>query len=216
MRTQSKMDLRMKSKKINAANSLKLLSGLLLMSLITGCATTVIPTSYLEHRDAGPARDMATCWVKPGAKLSKFENILVEKFSTQSAIGLTPGVQPDIQSSQLRDLLVAELKARGKKAVKDEIDLPPNAPYLVIGGNFAQLNPGNRVLRYMVGFGAGRAWVDVEAKVTAKKKATEVPVAEFGVSAKKTAGVWGGDSDGFLDLCLRRIARVISNYIVNN
>lgn len=216
MRMQSKTAVQLAPNNINATNSWKLLSVLVLMPLISGCATTVIPTSYLEHRDTVPARDMTTCWAKPGAKLSKFENILVEKFSTQSAIGMTPGVQPDIQSSQLRDLLVAELKAHGKNAVIDEIDLPPNAPYLVIDGNFAQLNPGNHVLRYMVGLGAGRAWVDVEAKVTAKKKTTAISVAEFGVSAKKTAGVWGGDSDVFLDQCLRRIARVITNYIVNN
>jgi len=159
---------------------------------------------------------MNLCWVEPGVKLSSFSNILVESFATQAAVGVTPAITPAVLSAQLRDLLVAELKAKGKNAVKDKLDLPTGAPYLVIKGNFAQINPGKRAVRYMIGFGAGRALVDVESKVTETGTGGTKLVAELGASATKSMGVWGGSSDKFLDDCLVRISRLISQYVLSN
>jgi len=182
--------------------------------MMTGCATSVIPTSYIAHPEAQGAHGARLCWVKPEVDLNSYENILVQDFATDEAVGMTPGVKPDMLRTKLRDLLIAELKAHGKNAVSDKLELPKDVPYLVISGKCAQLNPGERAMRYMVGFGAGRALVDVEAKASSTENEQTTLVAEFGVTATKSMGVWGGSSDKFFDDCLRRVARVITQNVV--
>lgn len=113
-------------------------------------------------------------------------------------------------------MLIGNLNGKGKNAMSDIIELPSGEPYLVVEGNMAQLNPGSRALRYWIGFGAGRSLVEIESKANAIQNGKNEEVAEFGVGKSKIMGVWGGDSNQFIDDGLRDIAKRISNFICSN
>jgi len=148
--------------------------------------------------------------------LSSYQNILVKKFSIENTKPLNSEIDISAKSALFQEMLIGNLKGKGKNATSDIIELPSGEPYVVVEGNIVQLNPGSRALRYWVGFGAGRSLVEIESKVNTIQNEKNDKIAEFGVGKSKIMGVWGGDNNQFIDDGLRTIAKLISNFICSN
>ena len=187
----------------------------LVVVLVSGCATSVLPTSYLEHRDAGRGGGMRVCWVDDAVKLSTYRNIVVREFATDKAVGVKGKIDRASFGRAIRDRLILDLRRYGRNTTTDVRTLPAGQPLLVIRGSIAQLNPGNPRDRYRIGFGAGRALVDIEAKVYRVDKGKAVLCAEFAESEGKSMGVVG-ETTRLLDFCIRRISRTMADYIARH
>ena len=182
---------------------------------MTGCATSVLPTSYLEHGDAGRGGRMRVCWTDERVKMYSIPNVVVLEFATDKALGMTPVLANGAFGCRIRDILILDLRRFGKNTTHDAGTLPVAEPFLLIDGNIAQLNPGSPEYRYRFGFGAGRALVDLEARVYLVTNGRAVLCAEFAESEAKSSGVVG-ESTRLLDFCLRRISRTMTQYIVTH
>lgn len=191
---------------------------LLIMGIVAlqGCAGTLMPTAYLDHSEATRRAGMNRVWVADGITLSSYQNILVKRFSTENTKPLNSEIDISAKSAIFQAMLIGNLNGKDKNATSDIIELPSGEPYLVVEGNMVQLNPGSRALRYWVGFGAGRSLVEIESKVNTIQNEKNEKIAEFGIGKSKIMGIWGGDSNQFIDDGLRDIAKRISNFICSN
>ena len=158
---------------------------------------------------------MRVCWVDDEVSLSSYRNIAIRSFATDKAVGVKGKVDKQAFGRRIRDLLVLDLRRSGKNTAHDPRLLPMTEPFLLIEGNVAQLNPGNPHHRYTFGFGAGRAFVDIEAKVYRVEKGKAVLCAEFADSAGKSMGVVG-KATRLLDFCMRRISRTMATYVAKH
>ncbi|MBN1866397.1 DUF4410 domain-containing protein [Candidatus Sumerlaeota bacterium] len=183
--------------------------------LLGGCARSVMPTGYLEQPGASRS-GMNSAWTAPGVRLGSFRNILVKEFSIEKTVPDHEKVNKKVKSALLQRELVSALKRRGKNATDDVADLPANEPRLVLEGNMAQINPGSRALRYWIGFGAGRSLVEVEGRAIAEENDEATKCAEFAIGKSKWIGVWGGDSNKFIDDGMRDISRRVADFISRN
>jgi len=106
----------------------------------------------------------------------------------------------------------------------DEVDLDENglqaldpnegkcendATSLVLGGVVTDYKKGNRVVRYMVGFGAGKQ--KIESILTLKDKLTGEVLAQGRVVDRKIGGLVGGSDDKGK----RDFAEKVNNFIRN-
>lgn len=196
----------------------KLFLLLLVMGILVlqGCARTLMPTSYLDHPEATRRAGMNRVWVAEGVRLALYQNILVKGFSIENTRPLNSKIDFSAKAALFQEMLIADLRAKGKNATSDIIELRQNEPYLILEGNMVQINPGSRALRYWVCFGAGRSLVEIESKVDTVQNEKNKNVAEFSVGKSKFIGSWGGDSNKFIDDGLHDIAKLISNFICSN
>jgi hypothetical protein len=178
-----------------------------LLPFLVGCASSVMPSGYLSHPEATRQAGMNKLWIADEALQPVPRHIQVNLFSAENAAGKNPAIDEKTKVALLQAELIGQLKKGGKNASDSNLDFPADEPYLVLDGVFAQLNPGSRALRYWVGCGAGRSLVEVEVKVQDPRTGT---CAEFSVAKSKWIGVWGGDSNKFIDDAIRDIATVIS------
>jgi len=158
---------------------------------------------------------MRVCWVDNGVELSSYRNIAVREFATDKAVGVKGKIDRPAWGRGIRDRLVLDLRRHGKNATHDPRILPGGRPFLLITGSIAQLNPGDPRKRYRIGFGAGRALVDIEAKLYRVEQGKAVLCAEFAESEAKSKGVVG-DPTTLLDFCIRRISRTMAKYIAKH
>lgn len=183
--------------------------------LLAGCATSVLPTDYIQHRDAGRGGKMRICWVADDVSLASYRNIAIREFATDKAVGYGGPTDRREYGREVRDRLAMDLRRHGKNVATDERTLPSRQPFLLIVGNIAQLNPGDPRNRYRIGFGAGRALVDIEAKVYRVDRGRPVLCAEFAESEAKSMGVVG-EGGRLLSFCIRRISRTMAEYVVRH
>ena len=82
---------------------------------------------------------------------------------------------------------------------------------LVIDCNIVSYDKGNRALRYLIGFGAGKANTIIHTKVVNDQNAT---IGEFGIEAILRMGIFGGNDKKILANSAKLIYKeVLKNFI---
>lgn len=199
--------------------SLTILSAL---PLVTGCASSILPTSYLVHAnvpysDVLPEGGVNVFWTDRTVSMSPYKNILVEGFAVDKVVGVRPGVNPAEFAARARHLVAAGLNRRGKNTVTDASALAGKGPYLAVRGNIAQLNPGKYPLRKWIGFGAGRGIVDMEVKVFRVDAGRRVLCAEITSTRMASSLPLVADDDiTVLNNCLAQLAENVSAFIAGH
>lgn len=189
--------------------------------IITGCASTVAPTPYLVHHnvpytDIPQEEGISVLWTDLTVSMAPYKNIAVGTFAVEKAVGATPQINKEAFAQSFREKLIASFRRNGRNAVTDEKALASKGPYLLVQGNIAQLNPGKLQLRRWIGFGAGRAIVDVEVKVFRVTGVSRVLCGELTVTQMKSMALGGGTDAGFLNHCLDRIAERTAKYVTTH
>lgn len=199
-----------------------LLALLFALPFVTGCANTVLPTSYLVHAnvpysDVLPEGGVNVFWTDRTVSMSPYNNIVVEGFAVDKAVGLQPHINRDELAARIRHLIHFGLKERGKNAVTDAKALAGKGPYLTIRGNIAQLNPGRAKLRRWIGFGAGRAIVDLEVKVFRVALGRRILCGELTTTAMKSSvPLVPSDDVTLLRECVARVAANVSAFVAQH
>jgi len=195
---------------------------LIALPLVTGCASSILPTSYLVHAnvpysDVQPEGGVTVFWTDRTVSMSPYKNIVVEQFAADKAVGVQPHIDRKRYSERLRHLVTYGLKEKSKNAATDTKAMAGKGPYLVLQGNIAQLNPGRPKLRRWIGFGAGRAIVDLEVKVFRVALGRRVLCGEITTSATaSSAPLVASDDVTLLDACIKRVAENISQFIATH
>lgn len=105
--------------------------------------------------------------------------------------GLKPSQDPAAKAQQLVTLLsntiVAELNNSGIRASRLEPgSTPPDG--LLVGGEFLEVDEGNRMRRAMVGFGAGSEEIKVQVEVYDLAKNPSTPILVYGAGEEGRKG----------------------------
>lgn len=160
-------------------------------------------TPQVEDSDAG------LVGIAPGFSPKGFDTILVEPFTVaageiKDADDIT--LAKDM-SAYLQTQLLVKLKAAGIFArVVDATGAKPAAGEraLRLSGDIARLTEGSQALRYFVGFGAGAAKAQIEARLV-EQPGNEVRI----VTADRRAaamGIFGGDGRQFITQSMDQMA----------
>lgn len=109
-----------------------------------------------------------------------------------------------------QNILISQLK--NKNIILNEKEADTEIKYDLV------FNEGNRALRYLVGFGAGKATGNV--KVSLLNKADHTPIASINTNASLSMGVFGGDAKTVLnnaakDITTKIVEAEIFNSVVN-
>ena len=191
------------------------------LSLSTGCASFVTPTSYLAYyrlpSDQVVAKEQVKVyWADKTVSLSPYKNIVVNPFATSKTVGVTPLIDAEAYSAKLYKHLLADLKKKGKKAAINSKEFSSDMPYLILDGRIAQINPGNKRLRAWLPGQAGRSIFEVEVKISRVDRGTRVLCAEYTLARTQSSGRWGGEDAVLLDECMRRVSDGISTFMATH
>lgn len=85
----------------------------------------------------------------------------------------------------------------------------PNAQ-VVVRGRFVRIDEGNRFLRYLLPFLAGKAVVKVEGELIVNGR----QAASLSATAKESWGLFGGGSKGLLKLCAKSCAKKVAKQVL--
>ena len=193
----------------------------IVLSLGSGCASFVTPTSYLAyHRlpsDRVVAKDLVKLyWADKAVSLSPYRNIMVKRFDASKTVGTTPLVNAKVYAKKLHKLIFLDLKQRGKTVALTPKGFSKDMPYLIIEGRIAQINPGNKRLRAWLPGQAGRSIFEVEVKIYRMDRGTRVLCAEFTCAEAKASGRWGGEDATVLDECMQKVSENISEFMATH
>jgi len=148
---------------------------------------------------------------------SKYNCIEINKLTANKAKANTRALK---RASRIPKNVLADIQT----FMVDEVDLDENglqaldpnegkcendATSLVLGGVVTDYKKGNRVVRYMVGFGAGKQ--KIESILTLKDKLTGEVLAQGRVVDRKIGGLVGGSDDKGK----RDFAEKVNNFIRN-
>jgi hypothetical protein len=148
---------------------------ILIVLLVGGCAAS--RTQVLEPKKAG------------------FENYTVLEITD-----LKNNIGPRVPAEVMRRVpdAIAE-KVRGLNLFQAVNRVPavseaaPDTNALSLEGTIIEYEPGSRALRYLVGFGAGKAFATVQLR--AIDKATKEEIFRGNIAAEQSMGVFGGSFD---------------------
>ena len=148
---------------------------ILIVLLVAGCAAS--RTQVLEPKKAG-----------------------FEKYSILEITDLKNNLGPQVPAEAIRRVpdTIAE-KVRGLNLFQTVNRIPsmtegvPETNTLVLEGTIIEYETGSRALRYLVGFGAGKAYATVQLK--AIDKATKEEIFRGNIAAEQSMGVFGGSFD---------------------
>jgi hypothetical protein len=135
---------------------------------------------------------------------NRYQQIEITKFEVKEGVEFPPDYLADLTNE-----LAAQLRETEKfRQVSREGEAPAeaNAPALKLSGTVTEFKAGNRAVRYMVGFGAGRTKVKAHVKFT--DRATGEVLYEGDVDGKVIMGVFGGDSRGATRGLAKEVAKV--------
>jgi len=183
---------------------------LCLMGLLVGCGTiSVSPKTSLIRTDLKmqSASGVGLAYAAPGCNLGQYDTVVVEDVSCERVLPQR-GVVPSEVGLQYKGLLMDELRTAGcfKTVTADpNAGQAPAAKVAIIKSELSELDPGNRALRYMVGWGAGRVKVQLETEI--RDAATQELCVKTSKRAVGIMGVFGGDSKGFILDAIREFAR---------
>ena len=146
------------------------------------------------------------------------KRVLIQPFTSDGAklgTGAAGGDQEEQDESRLMQkegpALLVEALSQELRARNTFVPVKDDEPYdLVVSGRFVELNPGSRVKRYFVGFGAGKAAVGVAGEV---KDSTGRTVANFRQRRIAVGGWGGGDSVKKMRDDSRSIGKDLANFL---
>jgi hypothetical protein len=139
------------------------------------------------------------------ARLAKADGapptVAVQEFATDGAAGSYP--DPQAFGLELAEVIAAELRERGYRAVAYPAGarLPPAR--LTVTGRLTRLEAGSRLKRQFLRFGAGAARLGVAATVTDAERGV---VATIEREERAGHGPFGGSAPFLIERCLGRIA----------
>lgn len=151
---------------------------MLIILLVAGCAAS--RTQVVEPKKAG------------------FEN-----YSVLEITDLKNNIGPKVPAEVMQRVpdAIAE-KVRGLSLYQAVNRVPavteaaPETNTLILEGTIIEYEPGSRALRYLVGFGAGKAYATVQLKAIDKAKKEEI--FRGNIAAEQSMGVFGGSFDGVI------------------
>jgi len=148
---------------------------MLTVLLVAGCAAS--RTQVLEPKKAG------------------FEN-----YSVLEITDLKNNIGPQVPAEVMRrvpDAIAEKVRAlnlfQAVNRVPAVSEAAPETNTLILEGTIIEYETGSRALRYLVGFGAGKAFATVQLK--AIDKATKEEIFRGNIAAEQSMGVFGGSFD---------------------
>jgi len=127
----------------------------------------------------------------PAAEKGKYSNIEIQRFDVASGVEFPADWLATMMDEVVRH--ITETK-RFKEVLRQGEKPNQAAPTLKLTGTVVQYKAGNRAVRYMVGFGAGKT--KIVANVKFVDAATRNALLEKKVDGKVWIGFAGGDSVG--------------------
>lgn len=194
---------------------------LLALAGSAGCATPVTPTNYLFHhriaaKEAVKGKPLNVFWTNNTVSLSLYKHILVKQFTASDPVGITPEIDSSKFCAKLRKMIMADLRNKDRKAVTNPKNIPTGIPYLVVEGNLAQINPGNKALRGWFPFGPGRVMAEAEIKISRMDSGRKMLCGELTATESAFFGLWGGKDGELLEKCLDNISGSVSDFLVSH
>lgn len=141
--------------------------------LLTGCAGASVTNA--NQYSAAPTLHPDNIYVYTFAGSAdnvKLDNSglihkLTASFSDTSAA--TQQTQESIEArEQVTDQIVAKLQSMGLRAIRSDVPPPADQNVLIIEGNLASIDAGNRRRRTLIGLGAGESKVSAQVQVLYK------------------------------------------------
>ncbi len=204
---------------LRAARALPLLA---LALALAGCIGAY-QVPVVEPQGAGSLRpviedpDAGMVGIARGLDLKSYPVIAVAQFRIpESEINdsedrrLAAELPPYFQSAIVRRLRASGLFERVVNLTESEL-APGGARTLRLEGAITKLSPGNRALRYFVGFGAGASRTQVETRFVDVQTGEVVLVT---ADRREAAfGIFGGDSEEHLKESFDDMARDLSKFV---
>jgi len=134
-----------------------------------------------------------------------YQNIEVTRYAIQEGVEFPADWLLTMVEETVKRL--QETKKFGEVLREGETPNAPNAPTLQLGGTVIHYDKGNRAMRYIVGFGAGKTKVVAHIKIT--DKSTGELIFEDDVDGKVIMGGMGGDSLGATEGLAKEVAKKI-------
>lgn len=184
-----------------------------------GCGAmkvTPIETGVQKGIELVEDKDLGKVYLASGFNFAPYDTLLISEPST-SLVSPKENIDPNEMKIVLKNQLLAKLEALDvfttvmddKTVLSSEAISAPKV--LVMKSKITELDPGNRALRYLVGFGAGSTKVQVETEIRDSK----TKQLYFMSSDRRLAafGVFGGDSKGYILDSLSKIAEAHALFI---
>jgi hypothetical protein len=130
-------------------------------------------------------------WGCASAKLTVIKPLPSSEEKVTLAFEQSSEITPS-QASEFRTILSSRLQRSGVSVVAGD---PPDVHD--VSGNIAKYNPGDRALRYMIGFGAGRGSLDTTWAVRADTSPEPIGICQ--IVGSITMGVFGGNWNDVLE-----------------
>jgi hypothetical protein len=181
--------------------------------LLVGCgAHRMMPVESVTNEGFSMVkdRDAGMVYLSPDFNFTGYNTLIVDGQPASSAIEKKGDIDPDEMNLYLVKQLVKHINDTGLfKQVSDDDSLLLNEGLdrektLILEPTLSELEPGNRALRYFVGFGAGAAKAQVEINLrdcNAKQVRYKSSDRQVGFM-----GGFGGDSKEFLTNFLNKIS----------
>ncbi len=160
--------------------------------------------------------------IKTGLKagtLNKTQTILVKEFEMADTVfsgdnAKNPMVvmnQKKQIASHSKSWLISILSNKGFNAV-DYKDAPKSADAVIIEGKFTRINNGSGAVRFIVGLGAGAAWMEGDIVISSNPSIKTV-LAEFQTQSSTQGSASPANMTDFLT---KQFAKTIAEYIEKN
>lgn len=137
-------------------------------------------------------------------RTGQYQNIEVMRFDTLNGIDFPPDYLATMMEELVRELTAT---SRFQQVLRQgETPAEANTPTVELVGTVTEFNKGNRAVRYVVGFGAGKT--KVKAHVRFVDSATGHILLEKDVDGKVWIGFIGGESIGATRGLAKEVAKV--------
>lgn len=205
---------------INRKNQILIVLAIYLLVITQGCVGALRSTPLETESNKGiemvEDKDLGKVYLAPGFNFRGYDLLLVSDCSLREE---TP--KKDIDPEEIRIYLKNQLikkmgetrifpKVTGDSSIVSSGQGQP-LKVLTMGCEITELDPGNRALRYLVGFGAGATKVQVETEIRDHQtrelylKSADRRIAAF--------GAFGGDSKGFILSSFDQIAEALRSFV---
>lgn len=159
--------------------------------------------------------DVGKVYKSSGFSFDEYDVLFVADVSTD---GVFPkkDIDPDEMALVLKHNLLEEIrKVEAFRNVTDNRSVlssgqDSKAKVLILKCTFSELEPGNRALRWFVGWGAGRVRVQIEGEGSNLINEDYLRVSNRGIAF---AGVFGGNSKDLIEEALQKFAEGFASFI---
>ncbi len=143
------------------------------------------------------------------SRKGQYQNVQVMRFDVQRGVDF-----PDDYLVTMMEDIVKQLASTNRFVQvlrQGETPAEANAPVVQLAGTITEFKKGNRAVRYMVGFGAGKT--KVKAHIKFLDPLTNATVAEKDVNGLVWIGFIGGESMGATRGLAKEVAKVAKTRI---